>query len=98
MKALGPLKNFLEINARLYLFEAKYRTAEERSVFSFKHKAYIEKFCVATQVLLQILNDYHSKSLKYNPDIHRVFNKLNYEGWKNNKIENWYLSKLEEAL
>lgn len=98
MQALSPLKGFLEINARLFLFESKYRTADERLIYDFKYRAYIDRFCVCLQELVRVLNEYHDQPLKYSPDVRNIFYKLNYEGWRASKIENWYLMKLEESL
>jgi hypothetical protein len=45
---------------------------------------------------MKILSEYHSKPIKYTPDVRMIFKKLDYENLT--KIEEFYIEPLKEAL
>lgn len=85
---------------RFSAFETEYDTPEAREIVSFKHKSLIDEFCKDLQECLRILHNEKEaeKRLVANPHVQRIFNKLDLEGWKDNKIESFYLCKLRNAF
>lgn len=85
---------------RFSAFEAEYDTPEAREIVSFKHKSLIDEFCKDLQECLRILHNEKEleRRLVANPHVQRIFNKLDLEAWKDNKIESFYLCKLRNAF
>lgn len=96
MMVLAPLRNLLEINKRLYFFDMKNRTPQERLINDFILKADVDKYCVCLQDCQKLL--YNSNSIVANPEVRKIFNKLAYKNWQDNKIETFYLMPLKKAF
>ena len=50
-----PLETFLKINFKLTLFDRKYVTLEQRTIYDYKLKAITRDWCKAYNILLKIL-------------------------------------------
>lgn len=98
---IRPLSNLMKTNLRFSTFETNYDSPAAREIINFKHHTLIEEFCRDFQECLRILHSVEKdkdKKIVANPDVKRIFNKLNMEGWEDNKVEFFYLSKLRIAF
>ena len=98
---LRPLSNLLKTNMRYSSFECAYYDKEKREPLEFKHKTLVDEFCRDFQECLKILHEVEKeKRIVANPDVRRIFNKLNLDSWETEyeKIEFFYLSKLRTAF
>jgi len=98
-----PFANLLKTNMRYSAFECSYDSKQARDIVDFKHKTLVNEFCRDFQECLKILHDVEkdeTKKIVANPDVQRIFNKLNIDGWEHDaeKIEFFYLSKLRTAF
>ena len=98
---LRPFSNLLKTNMRYGAFEASYDSPERREVVDFKERSLVDEFCKDFNECLRILHIVETdpkKKIIANPDVRRIFNKLNIFEWEKNKIQFFYLSKLRAAF
>ena len=91
---LEPLKQLMEANCRLLIFEKKNYTKKLFEENYFKYAGLIKDFCEKYQPCQRILNETSSNKIVGDPDISSVLKKLNYENWEDNEIEKFYFLPL----
>ena len=97
---LTPLKNLLNSNWRLSLYETNYDDKDKVAVTDFRKDVLVNKFCEHLQACFTILHGVEKdreKQVMANPVTNKIINKLNYEDWGKNPVEKFYLNPLNNA-
>ena len=98
LEVLQPLQDLMESNMRLTLFDFEFTNELAYEQNNYKYKALIKKWCEHYQACQSILNTFNTLTIKTNPDIYSILKKLQYKGWRENKIENFYIKPLQDTL
>jgi hypothetical protein len=95
---LNPLKELMEANFKLNVFEVNNQSEKLMNQNYFQYRALIKNFCEKYQPCQQLIFDFSNNKLKHNPDIYSILKKLNYENWELKKAEKFYIYPLLEAF
>jgi len=94
LEVLAPLEELMDANMRLTLFDFNYITELKYEQNNYKFLALIQKWCTTYQRCQTILNTHNPTVIKWNPDIYSILKKIQYTGWRENKIEHFYIKPL----
>ena len=98
LQVLEPLKNLMEANMRLTLFDFDNITELKYEQNNFKYQAQIKKWCTTYQKCQTVLRDHNPDIIRNNPDIYSSQKKIAYKEWRTNKIERYYIKPLLDTL
>ena len=97
-KVLNPLKELMEANFRLNVFEINFKSEKEINENYFQYIALIKNFCEKYQPCQELIYEFSNGKLKFNPDIYSILKKLNYNNWEKKNAEFYYIFPLLECF
>ena len=95
---LEPFQTLMEATVALTLFDFEFQDELGYEQNNYRFKALITKFCSSYQKCQTILHNHNRSTVTSNPDIYLSLKKLQYEGWRKNKVEHYYIKPLQDAL
>lgn len=95
---LKPMKELMEANFRLNLFEMNFESDKEINENYFQYIALIKNFCEKYQPCQELIFEFSNGKLRFNPDIFSILKKLNYLNWEKKEAEFYYIFPLLEAF
>lgn len=95
---LAPLRELMEVNFRLTIFETKNTTKRLVEENYFQFKALITDFAMKYQACQEILYKTKTEVIKHNSDFYNILKKLSYEGWESNEFEKTFILPIQDAL
>lgn len=97
VEVLQSLQDLMEANIRLTLFDFEFESELKYEQNNYKYKALIESWCKTYQNCQFILETHVPTIVKCNPDIYSTLKKFQYENWRDNTVEKYYIKPLQDS-
>lgn len=103
---LKPLQSLLECSMGLTIIDFEYPEEINYEVNNFRYKALITTFCKCYMTVQTLMFENPKidtegtvkKALDGNPDIYSILKKFQYQGWRGNNVESFYIQPLMDAF